>query len=416
MRRITLLLIAIFLGTFVLNAVALPSDEEAAFAQGSNGDVIIIVVDNFEGTSELTTISDSIDRQALSTLLARSLRAGIPDFETFRTVTAPVTRTVSQSLGLPTTNTSGVRGSNPSTSSDSNDAEGAFAENSHCTVTFDSQVFAVRDAGDDSDNNEDTGAEDDLTHGERVVQIIDEQLRAAGVEDSVRIVEIDMDDVSTTTIADGVSRALTSIPGSNVIVNMSFAIVPCEDLPVLAAAEAYVRQLQDDENYASIEAFQESIAAYFENLETLVRNDAVEDLTIERETPLGFAMFVGAAGNYGQDFPFLPSGWDTVLSISASDEYSSSFESIEDRAAYSNQGQIMLPLPPDSPLGTSFTAPRMTALIAILIAQNNSAMLCGTQDLSALLSLDYEDMTLSEAFGDVCSDALPLLNQLALVP
>jgi hypothetical protein len=78
-------------------------------------------------------------------------------------------------------------------------------------------------------------------------------------------------------------------------------------------------------------------------------------------------IYVGAAGNFGYPYPFVPASWDFVISVSS--EGSSSFQECrENIVEYSNCAEVQLDGDywelPDSIYGTSFAAPKFSAKVA----------------------------------------------------
>lgn len=377
------LLIGLLLAAAILPASA-AIEPTVVVAQAPT--TIILVVDDFTGEVNLPALASelAIDTTAPTPIPGRPTRRppAVTDFNTFvqlqsdRVVQAEATLAQSGLVAL--------------------DADPETSDN--CAVTLQGQVYATRGAG--TDDNMDPA----IPHGEYVREVIDAEIERLGLT-TVEVVEVNLPGFNTTSIVERMEIVLEEYPNANVVVNMSFSIIPCDLLATLATAESYAQQLAAQQNFTALDQFRGSIGTYLEtniNEETLV-DDAIRTLIQRLAEERRQVIFVGASGNYGQAFSFLPSGWPEVLSVGASTEPSTSMLSLDDVADYSNQAQIMVPLLPDSPLGTSFAAPRLSVLLAAAL-DGYGAGSCGGQGLHALLTLENENYTLVDGFELMCAD------------
>ncbi len=386
LKGILLLLIIVVL-PLILESPKTISSQEAS--------TVIVIVDDFTGEVNLPALARelTIDTAAPTSVPGRPSRpprAPITDFSTYVQLSnARVTRAeeVISERGLVN------RDTDPETPD-------------NCAVTLEGQVYATRGAGTDEN------LEEAKPHGVYVREAVEAEIDHLQLED-VEVVEVNIPAFDTTSIVGDIQSTLARYQKANVVVNMSFSIIPCDLLATLASAEVYAEQLANDENFEALEAFRASIAEYFEenvNAETIV-DDAIRSLIARFDNDDRQMIFIGASGNYGQDFSFLPAAWPEVLSIGASTKPSEGLLAVDEPAEYSNLAQIIVPLFPESPLGTSFAAPRVSALLAAVLTKYSAADSCDGQGVSALLELEFEDYTIIEAFEQSCPDLLVWLNE-----
>ncbi len=124
-------------------------------------------------------------------------------------------------------------------------------------------------------------------------------------------------------IREGVNRLRKVYDINRSVVNMSFAIMPCNLLEDFAVAEAQ-GQVASFYEYLEIIAGNYGLTAD-ELLYTLVMSvnltgDPLRDLIETPQTSYGSDehIYVASAGNFGADFPMFPAGWDGVVSVSGS--------------------------------------------------------------------------------------------------
>ncbi len=395
--------------------------------QNERADTVIIVVDNFGEEPLISQLARELPPGEIADVVRRNLDTGNYSFSEFsqatNSATLPVRPDVAElSSGNAAENAGGIgssggrgnggtdgRGGRPGGGGSAGDTEPV--EN-NCVATLDSQIFAVRGAifavrgaGSIEDSDE--------THGEQVVNVIEAQLEALGMRDQVDIVRLDITSLSTEQLANQLAGALTQFGGRNVIVNMSLAILPCGDIPAMVAAESYMEELLSDEDADQIQSLLNTISEHLQG----VREDGLGNDAFLRSTEPGTGpgriepnslVFVAAAGNYGARFSFLPAAWENVLSVSASEDLLDTLLPQGELAEYSNDGQLMVPLLPDSPAGTSFAAPRVSALLAAMTVDGANS-LCPNGSLLALNGLDYMNVTADAAFDQTCSAMVPEL-------
>ena len=310
-----------------------------------------------------------------------------------------------------------------------------------CVMSSETQGYAVRGAGyavrgagyavrgaSVAEN------ENALTHGEVVVQQIEETLDDLGYgsDTNITIVEVNIssgdDSVAVTAIEDAITDASTS---DFIILNMSFAFVPCE---FLEAMEAFGGEFLEANEAGQLNQyrgiFQRAVVFYdnqvFPALSTQFQNATdlhpLQDVFEANSNVIPIA----SSGNFGLDFPFWPAAFVQVTSVSASngvgleasqawvaqgqgkDEPLLSVQgSGNNQDRISNYGEVMVPgeyeVEPDAwIIGTSFAAPRLTAVSAIYVSNVGSAY-CKTSDgYFGLAYGDYDNLTLTEAIGAHC--------------
>ena len=242
-------------------------------------------------------------------------------------------------------------------------------------------------------------------HGERIEAQLNELYASHGGGAPISIVRVDTAGFSTEVIATRIEETITEIldenPDMNFVVNMSFAVVPCQELPNILIYERLMR-LFDPEASDDLDALRALFADLMRSSvfqSTLNSGDQMDRWTAEvcaedklRDTEEGNVvcqftednqiLLVGAAGNGaigasgGSPFPFFPAAWPSVVSISASDAAKDEFIAIAPRANYSNAGAVLMWGQWEHPdgfleLGTSFAAPRYSFVMAMLMSGND---------------------------------------------
>lgn len=248
-----------------------------------------------------------------------------------------------------------------------------------------------------------------------------------------------LDDVVT-----ALENAQATVTADLYVINMSFAIIPCD---TLAEYAAYVQLIAD------LDQKVKDGAASIDDL-----NDAVNALATDHDSrsalvnwpSLGLYGYfadkfeimvpVAGAGNMtGVGYPFYPAAWPIVVSASASTDDGSLWVVPEDsKAQYSNSGEVMMagtfsdPAYVDEagiPLlleGTSFAAPRLSAAIAYYLYQGidtqGPAFNFCRNAVGTALGLAYVadwsmppdvDLSLGLAADTYCTPLLPYVSDLA---
>lgn len=236
-------------------------------------------------------------------------------------------------------------------------------------------------------------------HGERVMAQL-EELKAEFAPDApITMVAVDTEGFTTSVIMQNIASAINEIaekdPGAHIVINMSFAVIPCENVGSLAAYDAAMSQFdpQTEEDLAALQAFFAAVLVSGTYQAPLHGDDALISfitdicpqaaqaaLRTARATAnpcqsrgVGSIIAVAAAGNSGEPFPYAPAQWAGIVSVSASED-SADFVTTEPRASYSNEGGVMLPGTWESTVhnttdvGTSFAAPRYSFMMALLLA------------------------------------------------
>lgn len=245
-------------------------------------------------------------------------------------------------------------------------------------------------------------------HGERVMAQL-EELKAEFAPDApITIVAVDTAGFTTSVIMQNIASAINEIaekdPGAHIVINMSFAVIPCENVGSLAAYDAAMSQFdpQTEEDLAALQAFfaavlvsgtyqaplhaDDQLISFITDIcpQTAVRSARATANTCQTRG-VGSIIAVAAAGNSGEPFPYAPAQWAGIVSVSASDD-NADFVTTEPRASYSNEGGVMLPGTWESTVhnttdvGTSFAAPRYSFMMALLlIGMNNDFCATGSQ-------------------------------------
>lgn len=174
-----------------------------------------------------------------------------------------------------------------------------------------------------------------------------------------------------------------------VVLNMSFALVPCKVLNGLTEKEYYALI-----NNPDVQIFKDAI----ENIspDDPFSENGLKSLTLnlrEIVTPDIPVIYIGAAGNHSSnvhpiDLPFAPAIWPSVVSVSAwACDPRNPNSCVEELATYSNYGEIMMhgdhsrltcdAIENNPPMtGTSYAAPKLSLIAALCLLKPNSNCLC----------------------------------------
>jgi len=240
------------------------------------------------------------------------------------------------------------------------------------------------------------------THGERVVGLLEELQFYFAPDADIVIRPVDTEGFTTSILLERIQEEIATISaedaGASIVINMSFAIVPCETVGTLAAYDALMR------------AFDPNIAGDMAVLQTffadLIDSGVYSNPLNGMDTLLSFfgevcseadgcqyadvptIIAVAAAGNEGEPFPYFPAAFAGVVSVSASDD-NAAFVPVNALADYSNHGGVMMPgiwvNSGGIDIGTSFAAPRYSFLMALyLLGADNDFCLTGSPVVPAL--------------------------------
>lgn len=288
------------------------------------------------------------------------------------------------------------------------------APNESCAVNFEGQAWATRGA---------STAPITAPHGELVIEQLEELLADFNLTATVPLVEVDIVGLTTEEVALAIEDAMTAYPAQYYVVNMSFAIVPCEFLDAIADMEselANARSARDANRHRGL--FQRAVTFYGDtvypvNSQKFQSATNLDPLQTLFETYEATVIPVAAAGNFGLNYPFWPGAWGQVISVSASTGEGFAAPSTWDRRRdtplltdtqgqgqggrrVSNYGEVMLPGEFTSVeglvSGTSFAAPRLSALIALYLSAGNTP--CVASNGSPTMATgDWDNLTLAEA-------------------
>ena len=249
-------------------------------------------------------------------------------------------------------------------------------------------------------------------------------------EGNVILVGVDTDGYTTEAIETRVLEAIDfvrdELQAGPVVLNLSFALIPCGDFPQLSEDD-YLAILQEGEEYDYLESLYNSLRDQELNpVEILRREEFVpvrQKVYIDVTRPALQAVFqaayaadgtptfsvssdplralledalpadvvaVAAAGNDGRDFPYAPARYGNVVSVSA--EYTG-VEACQEilsatgqSAVLSNKAEVQMHGLYDCLPGTSFAAPRLSFEMALYLLRG------GSIDCDGLFPpLDYEE-------------------------
>lgn len=241
-------------------------------------------------------------------------------------------------------------------------------------------------------------------HGVRVEALVNELIAQYAPDAQIIVRRVDTAGFTTSVILDRLQRELAAIsnlsPGADVVVNMSFAVVPCTSIGTLAAYDAMMRQLDPTVagDMAALQAFFDEIVASGVLTAPLNAGDVMNGFLTQNcnaserrcsYSSLGDVIPVAASGNAGAAYPYFPAAWSSVVAVSASMDDADPFVASAGLAPYSNAGTVMMPgtwvTATATEIGTSFAAPRYSFLMALyLLGRDNDFCHTGSPVMPSL--------------------------------
>jgi hypothetical protein len=279
-------------------------------------------------------------------------------------------------------------------------------------------------------------------HGVRVREVAETLVEEYGDDLPIEIVNVPVEGYLMSNVAGAIEQAIQENgTEKHYVVNMSFAVIPCQNMETLLKYDALLRGVSNsDVDNRTDEQLVNSLDALLALIYSLTNSDVYTESPNAADALLTFTeencgsdgcaeqssriVFVGAAGNgailpdasgnYAATFPYYPAAWNPVISISASTDMTD-FEVNEPRAIWSNPGLHLLPgiwgtgvtveIPADSDgdaqeveiveVGTSFAAPRYSVLAALQLAGSQDTI-CGL-DMQSDFRIPLSDSWLPNA-------------------
>src|SRR5512133_2638512 len=129
----------------------------------------------------------------------------------------------------------------------------AFEPGENCAVNLEEQAFAVRGM---------TDMPLEQPHGEVVYTQIESMLTEAGLG-SIPLIQVDIHNATTSEAAAAIQQAMSDNPADFYVINMSFAVIPCEYVQALADMGGELldaRNARDLNHYRSL--FERAVVFY----------------------------------------------------------------------------------------------------------------------------------------------------------
>lgn len=311
----------------------------------------------------------------------------------------------------------------------------AFEAGQSCAISLEGQAFAVRGA-----------TADPLTaqsHGDVVLGQLEEMITEAGAEEMITLIPVDVHGVSTDVAAERIEAALAEVEADVVLLNMSFAVIPCEYLQAIIDFGGQLLAARDAGNLNRFRSlFQRAVLFYNDTVFPVMSRRPQQAQPNQPLDPLqaylaeAGVVAVASAGNFGLKFPFWPGAWPGVVSVSASQGQgfypAQSWDSKTDvplltipgdrpnqPLRISNYGEVMMPGEYASTVegatsqtviaGTSFAAPRLSMVVALYLAEVGDDYCRDEDGFFALASGEWKNLTLPEAVEAYCPAMQPFL-------
>lgn len=222
-----------------------------------------------------------------------------------------------------------------------------------------------------------------IYHGHLVSWHTQDIVNSVGI--NVTIQKVDIPGFNLNFVASEVSRAVEEALYSyeHVVVNMSFAMVPCNKVVDVLAYEAAV--LSDPSGAAAARAkIGDAIATAMSgaNLPAGTWAQMIPDGMLAQGPDQNVA-FVASAGNYSMGFPLYPALFPDVIAVSAGAPTSNPFNA-QGMYGFSNSGEMMMPgvyyvnagnVSNFETRGTTFASPAMSAMMAMLFYYDDSGIM-----------------------------------------
>jgi hypothetical protein len=245
----------------------------------------------------------------------------------------------------------------------------------------------------------------------------------------LRLIAVDTDrfNMETGIIADRINEAIAYERLERFVINMSFAIVPCQPLsedeyiamvendPVLSDLEEILQNLLDEgaspddrqelrneaarflhERALLLSSYNEANQSFHEKR---LENDPLIELLVGRSEYSELEVIsVAATGNAGLPYPFAPAMWRQVLSVSAVADYANAGEVVAEV-----EGNSVVMLTPQSAQihGTSFAAPELSVRAAYYLMQGHGADCDGLRPPLAYMA--WDNLPLRDAAHTYCN-------------
>lgn len=280
--------------------------------------------------------------------------------------------------------------------------------------------FATRGAG-FATRGADGDMEINAAHGKIVSWQLEELDYWYGDDVDINVVKVRVADYRTDIIASQIEKAIRRSTADFIVLNMSFAIVPCG---MVDTFEEYLAEISDSDDFNDVLALQAELEDLLSTsydpalIEQQVENDALNQMLASHS---GRVFAVASAGNFGLPFPFYPAAWDNIISVSGSEAFFDFYEpdSFEPDTTYpllgfglvenglsdrpiSNYGEIMMPGQYYDIIGASYAAPRLSYVLAYYLTRVGDGY---CRDADGQLGLNYgayDNLTLEEAAARYC--------------
>lgn len=260
-------------------------------------------------------------------------------------------------------------------------------------------------------------------HGSVITLELDELNYYYGEDVYVDVLPVKVNDYRTNKIERNIRRAINTTDYDFYIINMSFAIVPCD---VVTDFEAYIEEISDDPEYDDLMEVGEYLESLLVDADySQVANDPMSTMFTEYNI-----VGVASAGNFGLDFPFYPAAFDGVISVSGSEDANDFYSSAsfmpqnnfpllgwDEANLISNDGEVMMPGRLRDVRGTSYAAPRLSYAVALYLNAVGPEYCRTERGTFGLDSELFNNATLIEATQAHCPDMVQYLpTELGLDP
>lgn len=252
-------------------------------------------------------------------------------------------------------------------------ASGRSSPMDYCVVAGDGQGFRSVGMGNGGGDAFTLLRENGVYHG----HLVEAQTYEVLPDPSIQVLRVDIPGFAIGLVANSINASVRSALETfdNVVVNLSFAMVPCNEVATIIA---YEEEVVDNPGLAA--SNRDKIGAAISSAMRTVApgvvrfNDYLPEVS-NYPSNQNLA-FVGSAGNYGMAFPLYPALFPDVVSVSAGSN-ATMFDA-PGKLGFSNNGEVMMPgiffYAGHEIQGTTFAAPRFSVMMSTFFVDEPSGM------------------------------------------
>ncbi len=300
------------------------------------------------------------------------------------------------------------------------------AAEDNCAVNLEGQGFYIRGV---------SAEPVEAAHGNLVYSQLEDLLAESPADGAITLVAVDIHGLTTDAVAELVTETVADNPADFYVLNMSFAVIPCDYVEAFAEYGTQLASARGAKNLNRYRGlFQRAVVFYDDTVFPAMSQRAqdTQDFDPLQEAIIALGdnvVAIASAGNFGMDFPFWPGAWGQVVSVSASNGMGFYAESMWDHRndtpllaaetdqpgvplRVSNYGEVMMPGEYAASMGdvsgTSFAAPRLSMAVALYLSQAGESYCRNGDGFFGMITGEWDNLRLDLAAA-TCPDISPYL-------